>query len=107
MAYDVEALIGKGALAAIPLEYRTARLLPLHHELWLLPLTSAFYAELSAQHPAEQPHHVEWVGEVSVASDLAGLTRRLSEKEPVAYVEAHFFGGLGGQSVIVWQQGQV
>src|SRR5262249_34695062 len=109
MAYDVEALIGKGALAAVPLEYRTAHLLPLHHELWLLPLTSDFYAELSAKHPAEQPPHFERVGEVSVASDLAELTRRLSEKEkePVAYVEAHFFGGSGGQSAIVWQQGQV
>src|SRR5262249_13179850 len=107
MAYDLEALIGKGTLAAVPLRYRTARLLPLRHELWLLPLTSAFYAELSAQRPAEQTPHVEWVGEVSVARDLAELTRRLSEKEPVAYVEAHFFGGSGGQSAIVWQQGQV
>src|SRR5215510_2148264 len=107
MAYDLEALIGKGALAAVPLECRTARWLPLHHELWLLPLTSAFYAELRAQHPAEQPPHVEWVGEVSVASDLAELIRQLSEKEQVAYVEAHFFGGSGGQSAIVWQQRQV
>jgi hypothetical protein len=107
MAYDLEALIGKGALAAIPLGYRIARLLPLRHELWLLPLTSAFYAELSAQHPAEQAPHVERIEEVSVASNLAELTRRLSETEPVAYVEAHFFGGSGGQSAIVWQQGQV
>jgi len=109
MAYDLEALIGKGALAAVPLAYRTARLLPLHHELWLLPLTSAFYAELRAQLPAEQPPQFEWVGEVSVASDLAELARSLSQKEqePVAYVEAHFFGGSGGQSAIVWQQGQV
>src|SRR5262249_32403914 len=85
--------------------------LPLRHGLWLLPLTSAFYAELRDQHPAEQPPPVEQLGEVSVASDLAELTRRLSqqepEQEPVAYVEAHFFGGAGGQSAIVWQQGQV
>jgi len=104
---ELEALIGKGALVAIPLDYRTARLLPLRHELWLLPLTSVFYAELSAQRPAEQPPQVEWVEGVSVASDLAKLTRRLSEREPMAYVEAHFFGGSGGQSAIVWQQGQV
>src|SRR5262249_52926701 len=102
-------LIGKGALAAVPLAYRTARLLPLHHELWLLPLTSAFYAELRAQLPAEQPPQFEWVGKVSVASDLAELARSLSQKEqePVAYVEAPFFGGSGGQSAIGWEEGQV
>src|SRR5258706_11414814 len=42
MAYELHALLGKGTLAGIPLAYPTARLLPLNHELQLLPLPPAF-----------------------------------------------------------------
>jgi hypothetical protein len=109
MAYHLEALLGKGTLATVPLEYSTARLLLLRHGLQFIPLTRAFYAELSARRPVGQTPHFETVGEVRVASDLADLARQLSEKEkePVAYVEAHFLGGAGNQSAVVWQEGQV
>ncbi|HLZ56584.1 MAG TPA: hypothetical protein VKR06_06525, partial [Ktedonosporobacter sp.] len=42
-----------------------------------------------------------------LAYAIADLAGPLSEKGLVAYVQADFFGGEGGQSAIVWQQGQV
>jgi hypothetical protein len=107
MAYELKALLGKGTLAGAPLEYPTARLLPLHHGLQLLPLTRAFRSELSAQHPAEQTPHSASGEQIRVADDIADLARRLSEQGPVAYASADFHAGVGGQEAIVWQQGHV
>ena len=105
MAYELKALIGKGTLAGIPLEYPTARLLPLNHGLQLVPLTRAFRSELRAQHPAEQTAHFESGEQVRVADVVADLARRLSEQGLVAYASADFHAGVGGQEAIVWQQG--
>ncbi len=107
MAYELKALIGKDTLVGIPLEYLTARLLPLNHGLQLIPLTRAFRSELRAQHPAEQTPHFESGEQVRVADGIADLARRLSEQGPVAYASADFHAGVGGQEAIVWQQGQV
>src|SRR5690242_4913280 len=107
MAYELKALIGKGTLAGTPLEYPTARLLPLHHGLQLIPLTQAFRSELRAQHPAEQTPHDDSGEQIRVADDIADLARRLSEQGPVAYASADFHAGVGGQEAIVWQQGHI
>jgi len=107
MAYELKALIGKGTLAGTPLEYPTARLLPLNYGLQLVPLTRAFRSELSAQHPAEQTPHIASGEQIRVADDIADLASRLSEQGPVAYASADFHAGVGGQEAVVWRQGQV
>ncbi|HEY7415030.1 MAG TPA: hypothetical protein VH593_07545 [Ktedonobacteraceae bacterium] len=115
MAYSLEALIGKDAFVIVPQLYPAAQVVRLRHGLQMLPLTRAFTSELRASRPAEQT--LPWEEMMKTRglpswfekrNDIvADLASQLSEVAPVAYVEANFFGGVGGQSALIWQQRQI
>jgi len=115
LGYSLEALIGKDALVTVPQLYPAARVIRLHHGLQMIPLTEAFATELLASRTAEQAR--DWEEEMKtrgLSSELgkrggivAHLASPLSERDPVAFVQAEFFGGVGGQSALVWQRRQV
>lgn len=107
MGYELTALIGREILTSVPLEYSAACVIPLRHSLQMIPLTIAFWKELEAHSAAGASPRYEQIGEINLKTCIADLAQQLSVKEPVAYVEAGFLGGVGSQQAIVWQGGQV
>jgi len=106
MAYTLEALVGRNEFnQEILLRFPSGKLVSLHGDVWLIPLTGNLISELSK---------VTEVGEVQLLPELqsasAGailLTQRLSQNGKVAYLEAEFFGGVGGQASAGWQNGEL
>jgi hypothetical protein len=96
MGYYLEALIGR-TLSDHARGLKNARLVPLERGLAMIPVTDALHAEIGAGD--ELPRFEK------LSQRIEEWARRPSP-DPVAYVEAEFFGGLGGQSAVVWQGGE-
>ncbi|GER90074.1 hypothetical protein KDW_42360 [Dictyobacter vulcani] len=107
MGYELTALIGRENLASVPLEYSNACVIPLRHNLQMIPLTIAFWNELGDRHDAGSPRRYEHIGAISISTCIVELAQQLSKQDYVAYVEAGFLGGIGSQQAIVWQEGKV
>lgn len=98
MGYELQAVIGGDPLRAGAAGLASARLGMLDQGLALLPITDDLFESVAdGSAPAlgfwRLPGGFEWV--------LA----RWSERGPLAYVEAEFFGGLGVQRAAVWDGG--
>jgi hypothetical protein len=98
MGYYLQAIIGKQqTLAQHASEFQHARVVPLAQGIAIIPLTDDLYDEIAGGGEVERfeklsPGVEEWA-------------RRISAVGPVAYIEAEFFGGTGGQSVVAWSEG--
>lgn len=98
MGYQLQAIVGKqetlthGAAA-----FRQARVVPLTQGFALIPLTDELYDEIG------EGGAVERFAKLSPGVEAWG--HRLSASAPVAYLEAEFFGGIGGQSSVGWAHG--
>ena len=90
--YELEAVIGEPDVLA-----RAGEWVPLPHELALLPVTAAWLAKVS-----DGPHSFR-----RPAPGVRTLLANCSMAGPLAYVEAGFFGGDGGQAARVWRDGIV
>lgn len=98
MGYYLQALIGpKKALGAPEAEFRNARLFPLVQGMALIPLTDDLHDEVGKGGEVDQF--------MKLSSAVEQWAQRISFISPLAYVEAEFFGGVGGQSAIVWSRG--
>jgi hypothetical protein len=96
MGYYLEALIGR-TLSEHARAFKNARVVPLERGLTMIPMIDALHAEIGLGDELPRfeklsPQVEEWA--------------RRPLTDPVAYVEAEFFGGLGGQSAVVWQGGE-
>jgi hypothetical protein len=106
MAYMLEAIIGKtSTLNSTAPELDHARVVPLNEELSLIPLTKALFGELQERFGEKGKKPFEELWQLSTAA--AQFAIQLSQNGMVAYVEAEFFGGVGEQAAVVWQNGQV
>ena len=98
MGYYLQAIIGRQqTLAQHASEFQHARIVPLAQDIAIIPLTDDLYDEIADGGDVERfeklsPGVKEWV-------------QRISMVAPVAYVEAEFFGGTGGQSAVAWSGG--
>src|SRR5262245_25520132 len=98
MGYYLQAIIGKQqTLAQHASEFQRARVVPLAQGIAIIPLTDDLYDEIADGGGVERfeklsPGVEEW-------------TQRISVVAPVAYIEAEFFGGTGGQSAVAWSNG--
>ena len=98
MGYFLQAIVGRQqTLVQHALEFHHARVVPLACGIAIIPLTNDLYDEIADG------------GKVDRFSKLSpGVERwaqRISASAPVAYIEADYFGGLGGQSALVWSSG--
>ena len=73
--------------------------------LGLVPVTDQFFDEVSLDDPERTDDTYPQFTYLS--SNLEKLALRISVLSPVAYVEADYFGGVGGQLSIVWQDSKV
>jgi len=95
MSYYLQALIGKAdALGKHTSDFQSARLVPLTQGMALIPLTDELHDEIGSGGEVEpfeklSPGVEQWAQRISFAARIA-------------YIEAEFFGGDGGQSAVVW-----
>jgi hypothetical protein len=75
----------------------TARVAPLAHGLGFLPMIGP-WVDLSQ--PAASP-----VETIQLTVPLAAWAAELLRQLPVAYIETDYFGGMGSQAAVVWQEG--
>src|SRR5688500_4676362 len=102
MAYTLEALVGRNEINhEILSRFSSVKLISLNQNVWLIPLTSELKSELSEVNEVEK---VELLPELQSASEGAiFLAQQLSQNGKVAFLEAEFFGGVGGQASAGWQ----
>ncbi len=106
MSHCVEALIASERLLRNGLSGLChAKVIPLRQGLAFVPVTDAFYDEVSSQVPLAEASRI---GEFwKLSPNLVELARRISDLTPIAYIETDYFGGRGTQSAAVWSQGRI
>ncbi|MGO8763673.1 MAG: hypothetical protein ACLQSR_00890 [Limisphaerales bacterium] len=93
MGYFLQALIGKAdTLGKHTSEFRHVHLILLPQGMAMIPLTDDLHDEIDGDN----------LGFVKLTSTVEQWAQRISSLAPVAYVEAEFFGGAGGQNAVVW-----
>jgi hypothetical protein len=109
MGYILQALIAREkTFAAKGPPVRQARVALLAEGIALMPLTDALCAEMGGEpSPREVASGDEYGTFTRLLPGVEAWARRLSASGPVAYVEAEFHGGQGGQCALVWSQGRV
>jgi hypothetical protein len=98
MGYYLQAFVGTAkALKERASDFQHARLVELPQMMAMIPLTNKLHLEVGTGREGDQ------FEKLSVPVWQWG--QRMSVIAPVAYIEAEFFGGVGGQSSIVWSGG--
>jgi hypothetical protein len=101
VSYEIHAFIGlRERFCAV--EGAPMNTVSLAQGMALVPLTSALCGWLYQQHKGATRTHP---GFELLSEPAYQLGVRLSKRGGVAYVEAFFFGNVGGQDAIVWQHG--
>ena len=104
MAYTLEAIIARpSVLEKASFGFADSKIVLLTSEAAIFPVTQAFYDRFLQTSPREAFsdcfHYLSY--------PLAAICSSLSEFGAVAYVEAEFFGGMGQQAAVVWEDQQV
>src|ERR1043166_4236252 len=103
MGYYLQAIVGKD-LSAGGSQFRSAEVVSLRQGLGMIPVTDELFDEIQAALPdgGEPFRKFE-----KLSASVARWARDLSAGGLVAYVEAEFFGGVGGQSAVAWRHGEM
>ncbi len=97
--YELNALLAeRETLSRHASECHSGRVVPLAQGIAMVPMTDALYEEIGGG------------GEVAALSGLSPAVeewaKRISQDSAVAYVEAGYTGGIGGQKAVAWSRGQ-
>jgi len=96
MGYFLEALIGKAeTFGKHTSEFRHAHLVALPQGMAMVPLTDDLLEEIGGDD----------LGLMKLTSAVEQWAQQISSLAPVAYIEADFHGGTGGQGTVVWSDG--
>ncbi|GAA2406205.1 hypothetical protein GCM10010420_37630 [Streptomyces glaucosporus] len=100
MGYVLQAVVAREeTLRAAARGLPAARTVPLRQGLALLPVTDEFFDAVANGPGGSLP------GPWKLPGGFDRTLARWSVPGPVAYVEAEYFGGTGGQSAAVWDAG--
>lgn len=106
MAYWLEALIFPDAdLEDLPKPLTHAHRIRISQHLCLVPITKEFRDEIAEYYPAV--HSATYKELDLLSGPVIEFARAISRRVPVAYIEAIYSGGYGGQNSIVWKDGKV
>ncbi len=98
MAYDLQAIIGKQqTLTQHASDFKHVKVVLLAQDIAMIPLTNNLYDEIADGVEVERFE--------KLTSGVEKWVQRISAIAPVAYIEAEFFGGTGGQSAVAWSGG--
>jgi hypothetical protein len=103
MGYYLQAILCKQPLVgAIFDNFTNTKRVRLDVDLYLIPYTSDLFDEFNQYHASESLEKFELLNEKLFEYLLAK-----SVFGPIAYIEAEYFGGVGGQSAIMFMNGHV
>ena len=98
MGYYLQAIVGKQQMLAQQASaFQHARVVPLAQDIAIIPISDDLYDEIAGGGEVE--------GFEKLSPGIEEWAQRISVVVPVAYVEAEFFGGTGGQSAVAWSGG--
>ncbi len=98
MGYYLEAIIGnQQTLAQCASAFQHARVVPLAQEIAIIPITDDLFNEIPRSGLVERFE--------KLSTGVEKWAQHISKVAPVAYIEAEFFGGSGGQSAVMWSGG--
>ena len=98
MGYFLEALLGTPpTLEQHSLQFRHARVVSLAGGVAIIPITDDLYDEVADGGSVDRFF--------KLSPGIEQWAKRISAVAPVAYIEAEFFGNIGGQSAIAWSAG--
>lgn len=106
MSYEIEALAAKEyLLRKHQSAFHNAHVVRLAQGFALIPMTGAFYEEVNRQTPEGDKAGLHGFELLSPA--VAAWIEQISRDGAIAYFEAGYFGGMGSQRAIVWQNGVI
>lgn len=79
--------------------FNNARRITLDQGLVLIPMSEELFEEINNLKLSPSIEKFEFINE-----NIEQLILNVMENKKVAYIEAEYFGGDGGQSVIIWDQ---
>lgn len=102
MGYYLSAFIGKPEeLIRIQVAFKNANLIELHPCVSLIPLTEELFDEINNFSASESLFNFEYLTR-QIEHEILTLISDIT----LAYFEAEYFGGQGGQSAILWEKGK-
>ena len=98
MGYYLKGILTDGTISSkITDKYSEAKKINLCDELYLLPMTDELFDEINCFTKSQS------IGRFELFNDqIKSLLIELSEYGYIAYIEAEYFGGQGGQSSVVF-----
>ena len=106
MGYYLQALIGKSdSLKNEPINFPSEHRVELAQGLKMILVTEELCEEIADKFPSSKAAPYE--GFSVLTESLIAWAKHVSKLTPVAYIEAEYFGGAGGQSAIVWENTEV
>jgi hypothetical protein len=102
VAYELRALVGPHQTVIQAARAAGATATGLSQGLTLVPVTEAVFVRLGGRHL--KPFGDDFW---ELSGGVEELARRVSRAGDIAYFEADFFGGVGGQAAVLWRGGQV
>jgi hypothetical protein len=101
MGYKLDAFIGKHLdLQPIARKYPKAKIIRLEHGIGLIPMTEELYDEINDFVKGEDIMTLTYLN-----SNIESRVIELVGKSMIAYAEAEYFGGIGGESALLWKDG--
>ena len=98
MGYYLQAIVGRQTtLMQHASAFQHAHIVPLGQGIAMIPVTDDLYDEFADGGEVDRFY--------KLSPGIENWAKRISDSAPIAYVEAEFFGGTGGQSAIAWSQG--
>ena len=99
MGYDIQAIIStQSVLEAHSASFASAAVVPLASGFALIPITDELLDEVGASGESGKFY--------KFTPAIADWLRTISASASAAYIEAEFFGGVGGQGATVWSHGE-
>lgn len=106
MGYQLRALLSRQeVLEILQNSFNSLKVVPLVQGFGLIPITHELYDEI--QSIEKVPQSNEFEGFYFLSPAIAKLAGDLSLQVAVAYLEADFFGGVGTQSAVVLERGNL
>jgi hypothetical protein len=102
VGYELRALVGRHEVAVEAARAAGAGVVVLPQGFGLVPVTEAMFSRLGGRDVKPFGNDF-WM----LSGGVEALARRISQAGDIAYLEADFFGGVGGQAAVAWRAGQV
>lgn len=106
MGHTLRAIVGKAQpVAQLARNWRLARLVLLPQSFALVPVTTPLHNDMIELFAEKRPNPYDDLALLSAA--LERVIRDASDGAQLAYIETDYFGGIGTQSAIGWENGAV